>query len=250
MTAETLPGGVSPLSEADARRIDNRIRILAPSVGESLAKLMRLVDEAEQGQVHVVLGFPSWTAYLADALSQFHLAVEPAMRKELVPQLAEKGMPTRAIAHSLGVSQTTVVNDLRAATEQEVFSRPATVVSLDGRQRPASQPARASAADELREFEAGLAPRNSPTQYLDDREHQSTAGTSTATRRRPDITKRFLNLAVDLRRLQTSLQNLHDDDRYSKHKDDQRGLQFAVRQMLQLLTELEAEFPPEAHLAR
>jgi len=49
-------------------------------------------------------------------------------------------MSTRAIGAAIGVDQKTVVNDRLASTE-EFSSVPATVLSLDGRERPAARPA-------------------------------------------------------------------------------------------------------------
>ena len=57
---------VEMLTEGDARRLTERIRLTAMSIRDGVEKLQRLVSEAQAGSAHLVLGYASWTAYLAD----------------------------------------------------------------------------------------------------------------------------------------------------------------------------------------
>lgn len=100
------------MTEADARRITERIRFTATTARESIEKLQRLVTQAQEGQAHVVLGYKSWTAYLADVLGSEPLRLPREKRQELVGYLAGEGMSTRAIAPVVGVSHTTVRHDI------------------------------------------------------------------------------------------------------------------------------------------
>lgn len=135
------------LTRSDAERLTQRIRLVAGNAREALEKLHVLVDQARNGGAHAALGFASWTAYLQDALGQSPLRLDREQRRELVSYLAGEGMSTRAIAPIVGASQTTVVDDLRLTPQatgrrlnNSVQSRPDTVTSLDGRQRPATKP--------------------------------------------------------------------------------------------------------------
>ncbi len=101
---------VAPLDVAAATRLDKRIRLMASTVRENLVKIAELVDEAKAGQVHVALGFSSWTAYLADAIGgQIELSTDS--RRAVVELLAGEGMSNRAIAAAVGVTEGTVRND-------------------------------------------------------------------------------------------------------------------------------------------
>jgi hypothetical protein len=46
----------------DAKRLDMGIRLLADAVRGNVEKLAEKITEAKQCQIHVALGFPSWTA--------------------------------------------------------------------------------------------------------------------------------------------------------------------------------------------
>lgn len=100
------------LEVSDARRLTERIRLVAVTVSDNLDKLKSLVVEAREGNVHIVLGYASWTAYLADVLGQTPLRLERDVRQELVAELNAQGMSTRAIAPIVGVSHQSVANDL------------------------------------------------------------------------------------------------------------------------------------------
>jgi len=103
---------VQMVLDADqAHRLDSRIRLLSGNVADNLTKLTDLIAEAKQGQIHLTLGFPSWTAYLTSALSQLELALAGPARRELVTRLADEGMSNRAIAGAVGVSEITVRRD-------------------------------------------------------------------------------------------------------------------------------------------
>lgn len=86
-----------------------------------------------------------------DALSGVATGAEPARfskaeRRETVATLREQGHSLRAIAKEVGVSQTQVANDLRAAVNDGLtVEPPVTVVGRDGR-RYAGRPNRPAAA--------------------------------------------------------------------------------------------------------
>ena len=70
--------------------------------------------EAKQGGIHVALGFPSWTAYIADVFKDNSVRLKGEARRELVAYLSDEGMSNRAIAGITGTDQRTVRRD-RAA---------------------------------------------------------------------------------------------------------------------------------------
>jgi len=99
--------------------------------------------------VHETLGFPSWTAYVADALGgQLQLSGEA--RQAMVQLMAGEGMSVRAIVSATGASKSTVARHIgevshNGTPEPELdvshdgtpddnrASEPATVTGLDGK---------------------------------------------------------------------------------------------------------------------
>lgn len=101
------------MSEHDARKITERIRIVAHNYTEAKAKLIELVQQAKDGNAHEALGYPSWTAYLAETLGDEPMRLARDERQEMVKVLSAEGMSTRAIAPIVGVSNKTVSQDRR-----------------------------------------------------------------------------------------------------------------------------------------
>ncbi|MDN6759009.1 MAG: hypothetical protein L0L76_10450 [Yaniella sp.] len=102
------------MSEQDARKITERIRIVAHNYTEAKANLIELVQKAKDGNAHEALGYPSWTAYLAEALGDEPMRLARDERQEMVKVLSAEGMSTRAIAPVIGTTHTTVRRDLEA----------------------------------------------------------------------------------------------------------------------------------------
>ncbi|MDN6358433.1 hypothetical protein [Yaniella sp.] len=102
------------MSERDARKITERIRIVAHNYTEAKANLIELVQEAKDGSAHEALGYPSWTAYLAETLGDEPMRLARDERQEMVKVLSAEGMSTRAIAPIVGAkSHDTIARDLR-----------------------------------------------------------------------------------------------------------------------------------------
>ena len=162
------------VSLASARRLTERIRLMALTVGENIDKLKALVTEAKESEAHLALGYASWTAYLADVLGETPMRLERDVRQSLVAELHEQGMSSRAIAPIVGAHFTTVADDIarvgiptpapeppadptayRSPDESFVGAHPitgeviesepaptpvATTIGLDGKQYPKPEP--------------------------------------------------------------------------------------------------------------
>lgn len=123
-----------------ARRLTERIRLIAQNVSDNIAKLRELVEEARTSEAHIALGYVSWPAYLSEVFGDEPLRLERDVRQELVAELAAQGMSTRAIAPIVGVSQRTVADDVSSsaqvtvnATTGEIVETTREVVGLDGK---------------------------------------------------------------------------------------------------------------------
>lgn len=106
---------VEPLDKVKAEKLDKRIRRLAQASAEHMDQLAALVEEAKAAAIHVALGFPSWPAYLMDAVQI--APTDKAERKMLATLMYSEGLSQRAIAAVLDVDQKTVSNDLRSGEE-------------------------------------------------------------------------------------------------------------------------------------
>ena len=135
MTVEPTP----TLTRDEAHRLTQRIQLVATNAREALEKLSVLVEQARAGGAHAALGFASWTDYLSSTLGSSPMRLDREQRRELVAYLAGEGMSTRAIAPIVGAGASTVKRDLATGPSGPV-ARPSTVTSLDGRQRPSTQP--------------------------------------------------------------------------------------------------------------
>jgi transposase len=120
---------VEPLDREAAERLDKRVRLLVGNIHDSMAKLHDLLLEAKRGHVHMALGLPSWTAYVANVFT-VEVRLEPQQRRELVGWLSGEGMSQRAIADTLGTSKTTVHDDLQAGGQNRP---PEPTTGLDGK---------------------------------------------------------------------------------------------------------------------
>jgi hypothetical protein len=141
LVASEIADVATPLGHPAAERLDKRIRLLAGQVRENMAKIGDLVAEAKAGQIHLTLGFNSWTAYLADALGG-QLELNTETRREVVELMAGEGMSQRAIAQATGASKTTIQRDIAGLQEGQVVQTgpPGAVTGLDGKTYTKSRP--------------------------------------------------------------------------------------------------------------
>lgn len=118
--------GELPLEKPKAEVLDKKITTAIAGIGTAVAgvderirKLTDLVNEAKAGQIHVALGFASWTAYFTERVQTPVVSITE--RKNVIALLHDAGMSQRDIATQVNVSVGTV-----NATVQELnASRPA-----------------------------------------------------------------------------------------------------------------------------
>ncbi|MCU1695737.1 MAG: hypothetical protein JWR34_1800 [Mycobacterium sp.] len=115
-TLVPITAEVVSLDKPDAERLDERIRLLVGSINDNLTDLYDLVEQAKQGHLHTALGYPSWTAYVADVFTM-GVRLDREQRRELSVFLSGEGMSQRKIGAVVGVDQKTVCNDLHAGEE-------------------------------------------------------------------------------------------------------------------------------------
>jgi hypothetical protein len=91
-----------------------------------------------------ILGYHSWDALCDAEFGGTRIALPRQQRQEVVCDLRESGMSTRAIASAVGVTDMTVRRDLESSATNVAVVAPATITGLDGRTRTAT-PTRPSA---------------------------------------------------------------------------------------------------------
>lgn len=186
-------------ARARADRIRSGMRVLAEWQTDVIAAYVARDWEA--------LGYESWDAYLDGEYGEHRVRLPRDQRREIVAGMSAAGMSTRAIGAAVGVDQKTVVND-RAATE-EFSSVPETVLSLDGRERPASRPP----ADENTWAEPG-ADEVVDAEFVDEPARPEMP----KPKRRP-LPEAFTDAGRDLTRAAERLARLTEDDRFAKNRE-------------------------------
>jgi len=122
------------LTKRAAEALDRKVRTSSDRLSVNVNKFYDLLEQAAQGSIHVALDYPSWTAWVADAV-QF-CPSDRVERKELAKLMNGKGMSQRMIAGTLNVSQKTVDRDLEG-----VESEDSTVITARGRTYPKNRTA-------------------------------------------------------------------------------------------------------------
>lgn len=172
------------MAVGDAERLDKRIRLMAGTLRDNSYKIAALVEEAKKGQIHIALGFVSWTAYLADAIGG-QLNLDTEARRSVVELMSCHGASQRAIAMAVGVSQKTVSRDLEVSHNDSPgpaggrheggHAAQSRVTGLDGKTysppRTRRKPPRRALADEAQTLSSELGKLNGKLQKLldDDR---------------------------------------------------------------------------------
>lgn len=125
------------LTAAAARELTDDIR-------RDLSVTYSKITAAFAGRAWEALGYVSWHSYCAGEFAEARmLRMDPVQRAEISVDMRQSGMSTRAIGSALGIGKSTVDRDI--ASVPDGTDEPATVISLDGRGRPATQPSRIAA---------------------------------------------------------------------------------------------------------
>jgi hypothetical protein len=127
------------VDHASATHLDSELRGLARTVARNVARFKELIDLAREQRVHEVLGFPSWTTYVADVISKEMGRLDADTRRDLVALLAGEGMSNRAIADAVGVNEITVRRDKDQVRHNVAPERVSVVVREDTTPEPARQ---------------------------------------------------------------------------------------------------------------
>lgn len=224
MTVDITTGEIiERVSHEDARRMTEQIKLLATSIADGIDRLVERIREAQESEVHEVLGYRSWTEYVSTEFAGLLPRLDREPRRELVTTLAETGMSTRAIAPVAQVSKSQVAEDLQVSRtghlDQARLRKPA-----EG-PRPATEP-----------FTCGNHCTHSPvcppaSQALGREpspgKSRAVTGIDGKTYSQPEPTKprrtplpdTAWRVAYDLRKKSESLKRVIEDDRFKSNKE-------------------------------
>lgn len=201
----TVDIAVADLTESQARKLTEKIRITAHNYADARQKLQQYVAEAKAGNAHLALGYASWTSYLSEVLGEEPMRLARGERQEMVQMLSAEGMSTRAIAPIVGASFKTVARDAESPVSNDT---PTPVQGMDGKTytRPEPQP-------------EPQAPKRAP------------------------LPEQFFNTIYDLTRNVDRLKKLTEDDRYPankekvalKHESDLQRIAATLAEVLQTM---------------
>jgi transposase-like protein len=107
----TETGELVPLDPAAAERRAERISLRLDSIADNYAAVMPMIREALDKRDHFALGYRSPGEYVSDRFGGALQRLGMEVRREVVRELTQAGMSTRAIAPVVGVSQMQVVRD-------------------------------------------------------------------------------------------------------------------------------------------
>ena len=155
MTVETIDpatGEVVELTEAEARRLTERIRTRLDRVSTAWADLATSITEAYQRRADLALGYDSWSEY-AEAELKPSEGLAADVRRQLAGMLTTAGMSPNAVAPVVGVTRQRVsqirgelpqgASDLHPAPES-LDEYPPKVVGLDGKTYARPEPKKTS----------------------------------------------------------------------------------------------------------
>jgi transposase-like protein len=110
----------------------------ARKIAYHLPEFRRLIIQAKDDGLHKMLGFKSWTDYVADVVGKDMTKLPVDDRRQIVELLAGEGMSQRQIAAAVGVSQKTVDRDLDQVSQNDspddqVITEPKPITGRDGK---------------------------------------------------------------------------------------------------------------------
>jgi hypothetical protein len=125
------------LSVPEAKRLTQRIRQRINAIHADMDELQIMIAAAREGLAWQILGFPSWTAYLADLIN---IEVAAEQRREVIALLIPERISQPAMAKMLNVSRSQIQQDMKRVRIQKDYSpdldSPKFVTGLDNRTYP------------------------------------------------------------------------------------------------------------------
>jgi hypothetical protein len=125
------------MSDVQTLELDE-VRVRLDRVKSGVERIWDDLVVLYQGRAWQVIGYHSWDALCDAEFGGTRIALPRQQRQEVVCDLRDAGMSTRAIASVVGVAVGTVASDLQATVQNRTVDPPSTITGLDGRTRTAT----------------------------------------------------------------------------------------------------------------
>lgn len=209
------------LTEADARRLTERIRTALDRVSTAWADLAERITEAYQRRADLALGYGSWSEY-AEAELKPSEGLAADVRRQLVGMLSAQGVGPRAIAPVVGVTDRRV-RQIRGEVEQGQGGNdfhPAEPEPLDEyRGRVLADAETNHKVIKLTGPQSVADPTPAKVVGLDGKAYARPEPKPQASRR-PALPPIVQSAGWDLNKAVDRIQRLADDDRFSAHQKE------------------------------
>lgn len=186
-----------------ARKITERLRLQATNYAEAREKVLTTLTEARDGGAAELLGYASWTAYMADVFGDAPLRLERDARQELVAELSAQTMSVPAIAAVVGVAERTIQRDFREIETQGVTgvtpSPPQTMMRVN------------EVTGEVEDV---------PARHVTGMDGKEYAVPVQKKPNRRALTDSARDTGWDVRKAVEKLERIREDDRYSRNKKE------------------------------
>lgn len=232
----------APMDQAAARRLTTHIQLRLETITNNVEQVIPLIEQAKNGKIFESLGYPSWTAYVAEEFGGQLGRLAAAERRPVVEILADTGMSTRAIAPIVGASRATVARDLVQVSHDEtpaVVGIPEEELDEVLRMADATEETFEKALSEARE-DGDLSAENLVSKLRSrevtgiDGKIYSVPPPAPPQRRRP-LPDAYFKAVYDLEKVLGRLARLHGDNRFL---GNQERIRLAHRPTIERLAEV------------
>ncbi|KNX38063.1 hypothetical protein [Luteipulveratus halotolerans] len=220
MTA--LEATTAPMNKVEAERITNRISLRLDTIADNYTAVMPLIREAIERQAYAALGYASPGAYVSERFGDTLTRLGAPLRREVVRELTEAGLSTRAIAPVVGVTHKTVVKDRQASeVVPEVPPAPQPMVNVETGEVSDDYEPEADYVTDQADLDARPEPTPEP-----EPEPQRVTGLDGKTYTRPQpkpkrkpLPDAFWQASYDLRKVTERIGRLAEDDRFAQNAE-------------------------------
>lgn len=218
---DTRTGEVIEFDRAAAERRAERINLRLEAIASNYAAVMPMIREAIEKRDDLALGYRSPGEYVSDRFGRALAGLGIEVRRQVVRELTEAGMSSRAIAPVVGVDRTTVLRDIQAGGASAPPAAPDSLSDVTtGEEVTPAAPAvtgqgatAGEAPGERVEASPPLPPRR-PVTGLDGKTYTTPEPRKPA---RKALTDSFWTAAYDLSKKVEALHRLTEDDRFPQN---------------------------------
>lgn len=134
-TIETLVESTIATTDLLEELTPEKAKELTSQLRNSLHDTSQLYINAWRHQVWKTLGYTSWEEYINGEFGDLRVALPKEQRSATVIEMAEAGMPTRAIATTTGISKSSVNREIQKAQQENKLPEELAVTGEDGKVR-------------------------------------------------------------------------------------------------------------------